>query len=164
MLALQETPDQLVYRYRGVMAPALAVGGAASGLFALLAGSDPWLALLATGCSAWAARAVYAHSEFRFDGATRRVTGWRTAFRQTQRVELPFSDIQGVRIETVHGGHTAYRVALETPAGLVPLVATYRSDPTIRRDAQRIHAWLQAQGVLRHSTLMTPQNPETLLQ
>lgn len=148
MLALQESPHQLVYRYRGVMAPAIAVGGTASGFFALLAGAAPWLALLAAGCSAGLGAVVYARSEFRFEGSTQRVVGWRKAFRQTDRLELAFTDIQAVQVEALRGSQLAYRLVLQTPAGPVPLVATHRSDPTILKDAQRIHAWLLAQGVV----------------
>ena len=147
MLALQESFDQVVYRHRGVMAPAITVGGTAGGLLALLAGAHPGLALLAAGGALGVGALVHTRSEFRFEAATRRVTGWRRAFRRTEHLELAFADIEGVQVEAIRGGPSAYRIVLQTPAGPVPLVPSHRSDPTVLKDARRIHAWLQAQGV-----------------
>lgn len=112
MLTLQESPAQLGYRYRGVLVPAIAVGGTSSGL---LAGSDPWLALQATGCAVGAGSVAQADPS-------------------SASSAQPDASLAGAR-------RFAGRSVLQAPAGPVPLGANHRSDPTVLKDARRIHAW-----------------------
>jgi hypothetical protein len=141
-----EQEQQLIYRYHGLMGPAMAAGGVLLSAVVLVSGEGrPILALLAVVFFAWVGIVVYDKSEFHFDGVRRMVTGWRKNFRKTEIFRIPLADIQGVTVET--SGSGAYRITIVTATGPVPLTRTYHSDYAVVKDAKRVHDWLKRNAV-----------------
>lgn len=153
MPQFDETPDRLLYRNRDTWPLALAATGLSLGLLGLLKtqeGFDAWILwLLLLGAVACGLPMVYEPSEYRFDPVARCVKSGCQTLHPEQTVDTPFSDLQGVRVERRTGAVSGarYRIALMTSSGPVPLEAAYRRVSPVLQDAQRLHAWLQAQGV-----------------
>lgn len=148
--ALSEKEQQLLYVFKGVLTPAMILGGVFLGLLLFIrTDNHTVLPLLAVGFVYWVDKHVFGQSAFRFDGTARVVHGWRTNFRKKAVFEIPFSDIQGLRVETSFGGEMrSHRIALITAAGPTPLTLSYKSGGVVAEDARRIQAWLKTQGVV----------------
>lgn len=146
---ITETQDQqLIYRFSSLLGPAMALSGTSVSLLVLfVGGSGVWLALLGLMLSGWCTTVAFDRSEFRFDPATQRITGWRKRFRQEERFDIPFSDLYEVLTEVQRGLHVRYRPTLLTATGFVPLAHTFRRGRSVMDESLKVHAWLQRHGV-----------------
>lgn len=148
MHKFHEHSHQIVYRYAGTMAPAAAAASTALGVVMLSYGQAGVLWALAVIIFSLGILAVgYDRSEFRFNAATREVTGWRKRFTHTETFRISFSELRAIDEEIVRGYPTTYRITLVTDDARVPLKRTYSSDHTTAEQAERIRAWFARHGV-----------------